>query len=272
MSPTQPIAEADLHAYADGKLDADRRHEVEAWLSTHPDRAAEVAGWVRQNEAIRALFAVGANEAPPPRLSPHALAEAARRRRTETWPRLAAAAVLILALGGALGWVGHGIVSPVPTDEHLLIEGAVAAHQLFVKEKRHAVEVAAADSGHLVNWLSDRLQRPITPPDLTADGFALVGGRLLPSYYEEGETNAAAQLMYENAAAERITVYITAAHEGDKPAYATVKEGGVDAFYWSDDRITCTVVGGLAEADMKAVSKKIYQQLTLRPDEEPTGT
>lgn len=272
MTDMQPITEADLHAFADGQLDEARRGEVEAWLDAHPERAAEIAGWVRQNDAIRALFVVGANEQAPARLSPHALSDAVRKRRTETWPRLAAAAVVILALGGALGWAGHGIVSPAPTDEDLLIEGAVAAHQLFVKEKRHAVEVAAGDESHLVTWLSDRLQRPITPPDLAADGFSLVGGRLLPSYYEEGESNAAAQLMYENAAAERITVYITAAEAGDKPAYSVVKEGGVDAFYWNDDRITCTVVGSLAEADMKAMAKKIYQQLTLRPDTEPTGT
>jgi anti-sigma factor RsiW len=272
MNKSQPITEADLHAYADGHVDEIRRSDVEAWLEAHPERAAEIAGWVRQNEAIRALFVVGANEQPPTRLSPHALAEAARKQRTETWPRLAAAAVVILAMGGTLGWVSHGVISPAPTDADLLIDGAVAAHHLFVKEKRHAVEVEAVEEGHLVSWLSDRLQRPITPPDLAADGFTLVGGRLLPSYYEEGESNAAAQLMYENAAAERITVYITAAHEGDKPTYSAVKEGGVDAFYWSDDRITCTVVGTLADAEMKAVAKKIYQQLTLRPDGEPTHT
>lgn len=272
MTPNPPITDAELHAYADGQLSEARRLEIEAFLAENPDRARDVASWIRQNDAIRALFATGANEPTPARLSPHTIAEAMHLRRRETWPRMAAAAVVVLALGASLGWVGRGIIFPSPSDEDLLIEGAVTAHQLFVKEKRHAVEVAAADETHLVTWLSNRLDRPITPPDLAADGFTLVGGRLLPSYYEEGETNAAAQLMYENAAQERITVYITAAEEGDKPAYSTVKEAGLDAFYWSDDRITCTVVGNLAEAEMQAVSKKIYQQLTLRPDGEPTGT
>lgn len=271
MTEPEIVTETELHAYADGRLPPDRRREVEAWLDANPERAADVAAWMRQNEAIHALFATGAGDAVPPKLSPTHLAASLGRRRAEAWPRLAAAAVVVLALGASLGWVGHGIVSPRPTDEDLLIEGAVAAHQLFVKEKRHAVEVAATDSGHLVTWLSNRLERPITPPDLSGDGFSFVGGRLLPSYYEDGSANPAAQLMYENAAAERITVYITAAEAGEKPAYSAVKEGGVDAFYWSDDRITCTVVGGLAEADMKAVAKKIYQQLTLRPDGEPAG-
>ncbi len=47
----------------------------------------------------------------------------------------------------------------------------------------------------------------------------------------------------------------------------------LDAFYWANDKITCTVVGALPEAEMQAVAKKIYQQLTWRPDPNyPRGT
>ena len=47
----------------------------------------------------------------------------------------------------------------------------------------------------------------------------------------------------------------------------------LDAFYWANDKITCTVVGDLPEAQMQAVAKKVYQQLTWRPDNgTPGGT
>ena len=127
-----------------------------------------------------------------------------------------------------------------------------------------------ADREHLVAWLSDRVERPITPPDLSADGFNLVGGRLLPGY-EEATKGPAAQLMYENAAAERVTVFITAALEDRKLAYEFLTRNTLDAFYWANDKITCTVVGDLPEDQMKAVAKKVYQQLTWRPDSGTTG-
>ena len=121
-----------------------------------------------------------------------------------------------------------------------------------------------------MSWLSNRVERPITPPDLAADGFTLVGGRLLPGYGEE-RTGPAAQLMYENAAQERVTVYITAALPDRRTEKEFTARDNLDAFYWANDKITCTVVGDLPEAQMQAVAKKVYQQLTWRPDGAPGG-
>ena len=267
MSPKlSPIVEADLLAFADGRLDATRRAEVEAWLAAHPEKAAEVAHWQRQNDALTALFAPVANEPIPDRLKPRALAQ--RRAANSNWglPQLAAAAMVLIVLSGALGWAGRDLINPAESRSDALIGGAVVAHALYVKENRHAVEVAASDREHLVAWLSNRIERPITPPDLAADGFALVGGRLLPGDYDESDPNPAAQLMYENSAAERVTVYITAALPDKKPAYEFTTRNDLDAFYWANDKITCTVVGDLPVDQMKAVAKKVYQQLTWRPD------
>lgn len=272
MTTSSPPTETDLHAYADGLLPPDRHAEIAAWLALNPHKAVEVAQWQRQNEAITTLFGGTAAEPVPLRLSPHRLAAAHRRGLTQTLPRLAAAAIVTLGVGIGLGWVGHGVFNPTPDEDAQLIAGAVAAHDLYVKENRHAVEVAAADSAHLVTWLSNRVARPITLPDLAPDGFSLVGGRLLPASYGPDENRPAAQLMYENANSERITIYITAADEGEKPAYEFSRSGDVEAFYWNNDQITCTVVGSLADADMKAISKKVYQQLTLRPDPQVQGT
>ena len=257
------IREDDLHAYVDGLLPAERAAEVEAWLAANPDRTAEVVHWQRQNEAITALFPSVAPEIIPDRLRPRELA-LRRRGITLNWGQLAAAAVVVLALGTGAGWVIRELDQP-PESQNL-IALAVNAHALYVRENRHAVEVAATDRDHLVSWLSNRVARPINPPDLAPEGFDLVGGRLLPGDYEGHAGGPAAQLMYQNAANDRVTVYITAAALAEKSAYEFAKRENLDAFYWSNDRITCTVVGSLPDAEMKAVAKKIYTQLTWRPD------
>jgi anti-sigma factor RsiW len=260
MTNLAPISETDLHAYVDGKLTPERAAEVEAWLAARPDKAAEIANWQRQNEALNALFSATASETVPTRLDPHLIARS--RPMPTRWPQMAAAAVVLLALGGALGWAGREFARPAPRDG--VITMAVAAHALFVKENRHAVEVAASDRDHLVSWLSNRVERPINPPDLAPDGFSLVGGRLLPGH--ESEPGPAAQLMYENAAKERVTVYITAALPDRSIQKQFTTRDSLDAFYWSNDKITCTVVGDLPPEQMQAVAKKVYQQLTWRPD------
>ncbi len=268
MRRTGPeITEALLHGYVDGKLTEAQRASVELYLASHPGKAAEVAHWQRQNEALRTLFGAAANEPVPARLDPQLLA----RRRTGShfgvpWPRLAAAAVVLLALGVSAGWYGRSAVFPEETASAILIEDAVTAHALFTRERRHAVEVAASERAHLLTWLSSRIARPIESPDLTAEGFTLVGGRLLPAsaYSEAGP---AAQLMYENDAAQRVTVYVTAAlpdGAGDR-VFTTLDS--LDAFYWANDRITCTVVGDLPEAEMQMLARKVYAELTRRPDE-----
>jgi anti-sigma factor RsiW len=265
MTNLAPISETDLHAYVDGNLTPERAAEVEAWLAARPDKAAEIANWQRQNDALAALFGPTASETVPSRLDPHLIARS--RPMPNRWPQMAAAALVLLALGGAFGWAGREFARPSGREE--LIAMAVSAHSLFVKENRHAVEVAASDREHLVSWLSNRVERPINPPDLAADGFNLVGGRLLPGY--EGEPGPAAQLMYENAAKERVTVYITAALPDRSLQKEFTTRDSLEAFYWSNEKITCTVVGDLPAEQMQTVAKKVYQQLTWRPDNGGSG-
>src|SRR5690606_5025476 len=92
-----------------------------------------------------------------------------------------------------------------------------------------------------------------------------VGGRLLPPV-AGAETGPAAQLMYENTAGERVTIFVTAALPDRADAYEFTTRNALDAFYWANDRITCTVVGDLPEAEMRPVARKVYTQLTRRPD------
>lgn len=261
--PRAPLPESDLLAYADNRLAPEHRAEVEAALARNPEFAAEIAYWRRQDEALTTLFGSAANETVPTRLDPHAIAARSRARTRRNWPRLAAAAVVLLMLGGGAGWLAREQVMPADTPVDTLIDDAVNAHRLYVNENRHAVEVAASDHDHLVTWLSNRIARPISTPDLDAEGFTLVGGRLLPAY---GDTAAgpAAQLMYQDASGDRVTVYVTAAPPQLEAGREFTSRNQFEAYYWANDRITCTVVGSLPEDRMKAVAKAIYGQLTQK--------
>jgi anti-sigma factor RsiW len=261
---TFEVTEEALHAFVDGALNDRQRAAVEAFLEAHPDKATEVALWQRQNAALATLFGPIAAEPVPSRLDPHRIAA---RRATRRWEfmRMAAAAVLLIGIGAGGGWYQRTATTPQLSASERLIDGAIAAHALYVRESRHAVEVAADDKGHLVTWLSSRLGRAIDAPNLEAQGFTLVGGRLLPPLAGTG-TGPAAQLMYQNQTSNRLTLYITAATSEPGKSFETYDENGLEAYYWASDKITCTVVGDLPEKEMQVLSKGVYQQLSWRPD------
>jgi anti-sigma factor RsiW len=247
-----------LMAYADGQLPDAERAAVDAYLAANPEAAAEVALLQRQTHAIRTLFGPAGAETVPVRLRPARIAAEIGRRRMRSWG-WAAAAVVLVGVGLGAGWFARPLLDgggPGAT----LIADAVNAHAVYVAENRHAVEVGSAESEHLSSWLSNRLDTTLGMPDLTAEGFTLVGGRLLPGEPEVG--GRAAQLMYENAAQQRVTIYVTAALPDGRPAYQFASYEGAEAFYWANSRITCTVVGTLPEAQMKAVAGAVYRQLT----------
>ncbi len=258
------IDAAALHAYADGQLDEVERAAVERHLAEHPEAAAEVAAWQRQNEALRALFPIAANEARPARLSPHRLAHQMHQKRRQSL-RNVAAAIFLVVLGSGVGWFGRDYLAPTRAASDYLIDSAVTAHNLYVKEKTRAVEVAA-DAPNLMTWLSNRITTPIDAPDLSADGYRFLGGRLLPSKPGEGIPGPAAQLMYENSSAERLTLYITTALPDKATGWQFETRAGVGAYYWANDTITCTVVADISEDRLKPLGRKVFEQLTRRPE------
>jgi anti-sigma factor RsiW len=263
MTPASFTIDTDaLHAFADGQLSSEQRAAVEAYLASHPDAATLVAGWQRQNDALNTLFAPVASEPLPQRLSPHRMAHAVRTDRQRLL-RNVAAAVVVVAAAGSLGWYMRGALWTEEGVADRLMDNAVGAHALYVREKTHAVEVAAG-APNLMSWLSNRIATPIDAPSLTDQGFTFVGGRLLPAADEA--PGPAAQLMYENASAQRVTLYITAALPDKKEVWKLESRDGIEAYYWSSDKVTCTIVSDLPEAEIRQLGQKVFQQLTWRRD------
>ena len=265
MTPAAFVVDTDaLHAYVDGQLTDAQRTAVDAYLAAHPEAAALIAQWAKQNDALSALFSGTAKEAVPARLNPHRIAESMRSDRLRVL-RTVAATLVIVAAAGSVGWYMRGVLWQEEPIAERLIDNAVVAHALYVKEKSHAVE-AAADSPNLMRWLSNRIASPIDAPNLTAQGYTFLGGRLLPGENGEHAHGPAAQLMYENAAAERVTLYITGPLPDKKEVWKFEARGGVDAYYWASDSVTCTIVADLPEADVRSLGKTIFEQLTRKAD------
>jgi anti-sigma factor RsiW len=256
------ISRDTLIAYVDNQLDAQARSEVEAYLAAFPDAAAEVALMQRQSDAIRTLYGPIGAEPVPGRLSVTSIANRARRSRRRTWLNLAAAAVL-LALGLGGGWFMRGQIAAPGIADRLIAE-AVSAHTVFVLEKRHAVEVEGSDSEHLSSWLSNRLQTTLVMPDLSASGLTFLGGRLLPAPEVPG--GRAAQLMYEDSAGTRLTLYVTPSPGPDTPRYEIVNLGLDTALFWSDKVISCTITAPYAADRLRDIARSVFAQLNPADD------
>jgi len=246
-----PILEAELHAYVDGELPADRRAAVETWLAAHPQDAARVEAWQAQADLIKARYGGVAQEPVPPRLD---LDRLGRRERRS--PLLAVAAVVAaFVLGGLAGWFGREIWAGGVNGMRVFTADAIDAHKLYVVEVRHPVEVAGSEQVHLVQWLSKRLGYDVRAPDLSPIGLKLVGGRLLPGAGGAG----AALLMYEGPSGERFTIYC-ARSQGPEMALRYHAAGAVAAFYWVDDNKGFVVSGPADRERLLKVAQSVYDQ------------
>lgn len=249
------ITEMELHAYVDGLLDADRIELIEQYLAENPDKAEELQTWKNQNQAINSLFEPAAREPIPDRLKPETV-WLSQKESAIRWKSIAAA-ITLFAIGSTTGWFGRELASPNTAQALTFAEQAINAHSVFAVEVRHPVEVSADEQTHLVGWLSNRLGKPISAPNLESQGFNLIGGRLLPA--REGP---AAQFMYEDASGRRITLYAVSNKSEQLAAFRFFKEADYSAFYWLDTDISYAIVGNVSRDDLKELATDIYQQLT----------
>ena len=267
--PLPPLSEDELHALVDGGLAPDEREALEARLAGDPAAAARLAAWRAQREALRALHRPVLDEPVPLALQAAAARQVAAQRQLNQWWRWGGmAAGLLLAFG--VGWLSHGQWQGRPQAAGLLAQAragqefarqAALAHAVFSPEVRHPVEVAAVDQAHLLQWLSKRLGRPLKVPDLSAQGYALVGGRLLP-----GGDGARAQFMFEQAGGTRLTLYLgalsaTAGASPQETAFRFFSDGPVAGFYWVDQGFGYALSGPLPRAALMPLAEAVYRQL-----------
>lgn len=273
-----PIGEDDLQAWIDGRLPPDRLRAVEAWLEANPDTAARYRAMATERDTLRAALRPLHDAPIPARLRVAQIQAGQARARAQGWRRIAAVCGWVV-LGAGLGWAGHGLVpdgAPRPggaivaqVASRPMVAEAIAAHRVFVADARRPVEVAAQQEDLLLRWLSNRLARPVSAPDLAAQGYRLMGGRLLPG----AGGDPAAQLMYEDAAGARLTLYLRAdrAEEGETAfRFADDTAGGVSGFWWVDRGFGYAVLAqGLDRPALLGLAEAVHRQVLPAPTAPP---
>lgn len=253
---TGTVGENDLHAYVDGQLDAVRRSEVEAWLESHPQEAERVASWTVQNERLRDAFAADFVSSVDDSRLMHNKRPALLARLSR--PAMAAAAALVFF--GTGFWMGRSIPdttsTAAPVTATALASEARSAFLIYTSEVRHPVEVGADQQEHLATWLGKRLDYRLRLPDLSAQGYSLVGGRLVPVDGKPG-----ALLMYQNAAGQRLTMMIGRNEDNRETSFLLDTSGAVRTFYWIDGPIGYAVTGEISAEELKTVAEECYRQM-----------
>ncbi len=263
MNISRPVSEDELHAYVDNALDASRRGEVEAWLAENPDAARRVDGFIAQRALLRGVLGPIAEEEVPAQLQPEAVLArltapqpVAAPRWAPRWPPWqAAAAVLLLLAGGAMGWFGHDMTAR-PTAGASIAEEALASLDVYGSDAVRPVEISATNRADLLKWLSKRLGQPISAPDLSSSGYNFLGGRLVATQH-----GPAGLFLYDNGSGNRIAMLVRPMG-GPKNMPMTEHQDGAQAGYvWAQNGLGYSVVGSAPPDVLHPLANEARRQI-----------
>jgi anti-sigma factor RsiW len=243
-----PIVEDDLHAFVDGALDAARRKEVQDHLDRDPDAAAAVTRLIAQRQLLRSAFSPIVDEPVPERLQLKTLL--AQRHEPPTWHwRLAAAVLVALGAGSVGGWQVRDRWEPTSGIAALAGE----ARSSYLAYAADAPE--DLDRERLLRLVSDKLQRPVEIPDLSAAGYRFAGGRLVATVH-----GPAGMFFYDRADGTRMAVMLRPmAVEKEAPMMAQTT-GAVGGYSWALRGLGYSVVGTESPTTLHPVADEVRRQ------------
>lgn len=251
----RPITEDDLHAFVDDALDAARRAQVADYLDQHADVAQRVSDYHRQRGQLRSAFSAIAQEPVPADLNLEHLIERQRRPRWAALPT-AAAAVLLIALGAAGGWLSHTQLRPTPVGIEALAQEAADSYEVHAPDRVRPVELRANDRTELVRWASQRLGRAVTVPDLSGSEYRFMGGRLVATAH-----GPAVLFMYDDDRGTRIVMLSRPmAIDRDTPMELHSR-GTVTGYTWANRGVGYSLVGPVAAKLLHPIADEVRRQV-----------
>ena len=260
------ITEDDLHAFVDGDLSRAKYAHILVWFKTHPEAEEQVQQWLLQNAALEHLFVENSKENTHHNEKSDAELLTKLTRKTNLGRfkvnRLRLASFVPTLLFGAivgamltLQFAPNLSVNNIAYAQNLPAISR-ASYTIYSAEKKHPVEVGIDEKQHLIAWLGKRIDRELTPPDLTSMGFDLFGGRILPL---AGKPSA--MLMYEDDAGERLTLIIGQNDDNEQTGFSFVEQDNVQTFFWVDRDFGYAISGKLSRAKMESIANMVYKQL-----------
>ncbi|OIQ64162.1 hypothetical protein GALL_542880 [mine drainage metagenome] len=231
--------ELQLNAYCDGELDPASATEFERRLASDESLKAKYARLMSLRHAVRSLpqpdLPAGLQSRIQSRLDAERSSNATvLHRRTWSFQALAAAAVLGAVLSGSVMMIieqfgqREGVASQVVAG-HIR---SLLAPQPF--------DMASSDRHTVKPWFTARLPASPPVPDLAAQGFALLGGRVDVIGHDPVAT-----IVYKHAAH---TVSLTTLRAGQSVPEQTI--AGYNVRSWSDADFTYIAVSDLPSADL----------------------
>jgi anti-sigma factor RsiW len=228
-----------LHGYADGELDLARSLEIEQHLRDCADCARAHAGVQALRGALSApaLYyrpASSLRDRVRDSLRQTAAARPARRKRS--WRPLALAAAVA---AGVLLTVG--LLRQATT--RATIRDIVSSHARAVLAETR-VDMASTDQHTVKPWLNDKLGYSPNVPDLKAQGFNLIGGRL--DFIDQRTVGV---IVYGRRK-HIIDVYFWPSDQGIESAPRKTTQQGYHLIHWTNAGMTYWVVSDLNEAEL----------------------
>ncbi len=235
--------ELQLNAYCDGELDAasaiafERRLAGDAALRARHDRLLSLRGAIRS--LPQAELPPGLRERIQSRLDAdraESVASAAARPRQRSWSlqALAAAAVFGAVLSSSV------LLTLERYDQRQQVTGEVVAGHIRSLMAPQPFDIASSDRHTVKPWFTSRL--PVSPqvPDLAAQGFVLLGGRV-----DVVGHDPVATIVYRHAAH---TLSLTTLRPGQSVSDQAI--AGYNVRSWSDPDFTYVAVSDLPAADL----------------------
>jgi len=168
-----------LNAYLDGELSPAEALAMERRIAAEPELRAEYESLVLLSGQLKAVLPGEA--VPEERLRSRVVAQIgfvehrpAIHRRLRVWP-IAIAASLLVGIG--IGYVGSRTYQPASIQTAGLRDMALAAHLRGLAAEQ-PFDVASSDRHVVRPWFNGRTTIAPRTPDLSKEGFPLVGGRI----------------------------------------------------------------------------------------------
>lgn len=259
MAERFQITDEKIQDYIDGRLSARDQSAMAAYLLAHPDIAAEIQTMRQQDEALKGFRADILTQPVPERLT--AIVDAAKAKAGHgqaRWAprrmlRMAAAAVVIFAVGAAAGWFQRDLFDPPMDTEKVALMTARDAFLMHADQKDYPIEFPAAQETGLRQIFERAFHRPIGRPALNELGYRFMGGKLLPS--------AKGQLgfyLFQNAQGQRMALFLWPSEKAPK-TLSLVDNDDVCTRFWRRDGLGFAVVSDRGNQTIEDVTGRIQQ-------------
>jgi anti-sigma factor RsiW len=236
--------ELELNAYCDGELDPasvlgfERRLQSDASLKARYDRLMSLRQTIRSlpqadvPAGLRERIEASVEAERPGHVVP-------LRRRGWSFQALAASALLGAVISGSV------LMTMERYAQREAIAGEVVAGHIRALLASQPFDVASSDRHTVKPWFTAHLPQSPQVPDLSGQGFTLLGGRI-----DVIGRDPVATIIYKHAAH---TISLTTLRRGQSVSEQSI--AGYNVRSWSDANFTYVAVSDLPEADLAAFER-----------------